>query len=301
MKKWQIAISILLVFALGTAAGAYTSRVMYQKKVKKVLRTEDPPAVQFIHWMMGRLDLSEAQRTSINAILDENIKQWEAIQEEYGPQIKELYETVIEETKKVLTDQQRQEIEQMSAKLQGRLPRRNYSRPRSSAPPEGSVPPEGSAPSESSPRSPVQPETSGPRPFGQNSDENRIAGIIEQLQIADEKSAEVQSILKEDLARQQLLRENLEKSQVDAEEKFQKDLAEVQSTTEKKLEGLLTAGQIETYRRMLNPEERRPENFRDNFGFDAPGNAMQPNGFNQEQLPIRPDRQAGAPQGSGAI
>lgn len=300
MKKWQIAISILLVFALGTAAGAYGSRVMFKEKIRKALRTEEPAGVQFIRGMMGRLDLSETQGASISAILDEYYKKSVILHEEYDPQINELFKTVIEETKKVLTDQQWEEIEQMSAKVQGR--RRNYSRPRSSAPPEGSVPPEGSTSPESSqpPHSPVQPEASGPpRQFGQKSDESRTAGIIEQLQIPEEKSAEVQSIIEADLKRQQMLGDELEKSQASAEEKFQKEMAEIQAATEKKLAGLLTPEQMKTYKRMMNPEEPRPENFGGDFGFDVPGDAMQPKDFNQGDPPVRPEGQPGSTQGQG--
>lgn len=289
MKKWQIAISVLLVFAIGTAAGAYGSRVMFKKKIHKALQTEGTPGITVMKGMMGRLDLSESQRTSINAILDENNKKWETIREEYWPKIEELYETAIEETKKVLTDEQRNEIERMSAEVQGRLPRRNYSRPRSS--PDSSAPPRSLAP---------QDNTSGPpattRPFGQKSDDGRIAGIIERLQIEEEKSAEVQSIIEEDLVRQQVLREDFEKSQANAEEKFQKDLAADQSATEKKLEGLLTPEQMETYRRIMNPEERRPENFGEDFGFDVPGDAAQMKDFNQGDLPVRPEGQPGSTQ-----
>lgn len=284
MKKWQIAISILLVFALGTAAGAYSSRVMFKEKVKKALRTEEPPGVQFIHWMMGRLDLSETQRASINAILDENNKKWETIHEEYSPQINELYETVIEETKKVLTDQQRKEIEQMSAKLQGRLPRRNYSRPRSSAPKEGS----GGPPSMN-------------QPFGSKPEPDRVANIIEELHIK-KNAAEVRPIIEADLKRRQMLGDELEKSQAAAEEKFQKDMADAKAASEKKLSKLLTPEQLETYKRMMSPEEPRPENFGNDFEFDAPGDAMEPKDFNQGKLPSRPEGQPAAPpQGSLSI
>lgn len=292
MKKWQVAISILLVFAIGTAAGAYGSRVMFKKRVSRALQTEGTPGITVIQGMMGRLDLSESQRTSINAIVDENNKKWETIREEYEPKIKELFETVIEETKKVLTDEQRQEIEQMSAKVQRRLPRRNTSPPRSSSPPESSSPPRSSTPEGGS----------GPpamnQPFGQKPDSNRITGILEQLKIEAEKSAEVQSIIKTDLVRQQALRDEFDKSQASAEEKFQKEMADVQAATEKKLSGLLTSQQMEAYRRMMDPEEPHPENFGDDFGFEVPGDAMQPKGFNQGDPPARPEGQPGTTQGS---
>lgn len=286
MKKWQIAISILLVFALGTAAGAYGSKVIFKKRVSRALHTEGTPGIKVIQGMMGRLDLSESQRASINAIVDENNKKWESIREEYEPKIKELYETVIEETKKELTDEQRKEIEQMSAKVQRRLPPHNASKPRSSIPPEG----------ESGPPAMDQ-------PFGQKSDPDRVAGILEQLKIDPEKSAEVQSIIETDLGRQQALRAEFEKNQTSAEEKFQKEMTEVQTATEKKLAGLLTPEQMGIYRRMMSPEEPRPdeprpENFGNDFGFDAPGDTKQPKDFNQGELPIHPEGQPGATQGA---
>jgi len=109
---------------------------------------------------------------------------------------------------------------------------------------------------------------------------------MKQLRIAEEKSAEVASVIEEDLVRKQVLRETFDKSQTDAEEKFQKDLAEAQSATEKKLGELLTPEQMETYLQEMNPEGRRPENFKNDFGFDGYGDGMEPKDFNQGDFPF---------------
>jgi Spy/CpxP family protein refolding chaperone len=287
MKKWHIAISILLVFALGTAAGAYGSRVIFKKRVSRALRTDGTPGIKVIQAMMGRLDLSEDQRAAIKAILDENNKKWVTIRDEYEPKIKELFETVIEETKKELTDEQRKEIEQMSAKVQRRLPPHDVQR---------STSPPGSSPQSRS--SALPGGESGPlsmnQPFGRNSVPDRVADIIGQLQIEPEKSAEVQSIIETGLTDQQALKDEFKKAQAASEERFQKEMADAQEAAEKKLAGLLTPEQMETYRRIMSPEEPRHEN----FGFDDPDDAMQPKDFNQEELPISPEEQPSATEGS---
>lgn len=298
MKKWQIAISILLVFAIGTAAGAYGSRVMFKKRITRALRTEGSPGIRVIHGMMDRLDLSEAQKASIDAIIEENNEKWETIRQEYEPKIKELYETVIEETKKELTDEQRNEIETMSAQVQRRLPRRNTAPLRSASPPEGSGP------------------LSMTQPFGKKSKSDLAAGIMEQLRIEEEKSAEVQSIIEADLKRQKALNNELEKSQAAMEQKFQEKISDIKADTEKKLEKLLTPEQMETYRRVMTPEEPPPEEPLpekfgeafgpaetppEEFGFDGRGNGVEPKDYNQGEFPTRRDGQPGAKQGSRSI
>jgi hypothetical protein len=279
MKKWQIAISILLVFAVGTTVGAYGSRVIFKNRITRALRTEGSPGVKVIQGMMERLDLSEAQRASINDIIDKNNEKWETIRQEYEPKIKELYETVIEETKKELTDEQREEIESMSAKVQRRLPRRNVTPPRASTPPEGSVPP------------------SVTQPFGQKPDPERLANIMDRLQVEKGKSAAVQSIIEADLQYQLAFRDELEKSQAAVEKKYQKKIADIKAATEKKLEKYLTPDQMGIYSRMMTPEEPRPEE----FGFDTPGAAMEPMDFNQEGILTPPEAQPETPRDARSI
>lgn len=273
MKKWQIAVSILLVFALGTAAGAYGSRVTYKKRVNRVLHSEGTPGITVIQSMLGRLDLSEAQRTSIKTILDEKNEKWETIRQEYEPQIQELYATVIEEAKKELTDEQRVEMEQMSAKVQRRLPPRTSSPPGSSSPrtskPEASAPPEAAVPPEMS------------QPFGPKSESDRVAEIMEQLQIEAENSSALRSVIESDIQTQESMRDTFEKSQADAEAKFQENLEEAKIQTEKKLSKLLTTDQMELYRQLRNPEEPKP----DDFGFDGHGEDMNRKEFQQEGTP----------------
>lgn len=281
MKKWQIAVGILLVFALGTAAGAYGSRVIFKKRVNRVLHSEGTPGIKVIQGMVRRLDLSESQKTSINAILDENNKKWEAIRQEYEPQIKELFETVIEQTKKELTPQQREEVEKMSAMVQRRLPPHSSSRMRSSAPPEGSQPPESSAPPNMG------------QPYSSKPNSNRVVAIMEALQIDAKKSAAVRTIIEADLQTQAALREDFQKTQEAAEEKLRKKIAKAQLAIERKLEGFLTSDQMEKYRQLTHRDTPPP----DDFMFDIPGDTMEPKGFQEEKLP---QPEGGEPRNSDA-
>ncbi len=283
MKKWQIAVSILLVFALGTAVGAYGSRAIFKIRVNRALHTTGTPGIRFIQSMVGRLDLSDSQRTSIKAILDENNKKWEALRQEYEPKIKELFENVIEETKKVLTPEQRKEVEQMSANVQRRLPPRSSSQPRTSAP----APPEGS----SDLRSSEPPEATSPRamsqPPGPKSSTNRVGRIIEALKLDKDKSVKVQSIISAGLEKQKKMRGDFQASQTAAEERFQKETTDAQLATEKELQDLLTPEQMETYRQMITRENPHP----DDFGFDNPDEAMDRKDFKQDKYPAAPEGQ----------
>jgi hypothetical protein len=294
MKKWEIGICILLVFAIGTAAGAYGSRVMFKKRITRALRTEGSPGIRVIYGMMDRLDLSDEQKASIDAIIEENNEKWETIRQEYEPKIKELYETVIEETKKELTDEQRNEIETMSAKVQRRLPRRNTAPLRSASPPDGSGP------------------MSMAQPFGKKMKSGLVTGIMEQLRVEAAKSAEVRSIIEADLQSQQALSNELERSQAAVEQKFQEKISATKTDTEKKLEKLLTPEQMKTYRRLMTPEEPPPEEPipeafgpaetpPDEFGFDGRGNGMEPKDYNQGEFPAPPDGQPGAKQDARSI
>jgi intein/homing endonuclease len=316
MKKWQIAVSILLVFALGTTAGAYGSRIIFKKRVNRVLESEGTPGIKVIQGMLSRLDLSDSQRSSIEKIVNENNEKWEVIRQEYEPQIKELYETVIEETKKELTPEQREEVEQMSDKVQRRLPPRTTSPPGSSSPPHNSSnPPEASQMPGSStvPYGGATPQTSEPpeassvppemsqQPFGPKSNSDRVTEIIEQLQIGTDNSATIKSIIEMDIQTQETMRDTFEKSQANAEAEYREEAEEVKIQTEKELSEFLSAQQMETYRQLRNPEEPKL----DDFGFEGPGEDMnykdykqdkefkQDKDFKQEDLSNPPEDQSG--------
>jgi Spy/CpxP family protein refolding chaperone len=284
MKKWQIAVSILLIFALGTAAGAYGSRVVFKKRVSKALKSEGTPGIRVIQGMVGRLDLSESQRAAINAIVEENNEKWESIRQEYGPKIEALFETVIEETKKELTPEQREEIENMSANVQRRLPRRSNSPPRSAGPPEGSTSPDASMP----PRSPGPPESSGPpdkdQPYVPPPNSDRVAAILDELGADPEKSAALRTIIETDLETQDALWEAFQQSQAAAEDNFRKEQEGVQLETEKKLENLLTPEQMETYRQLTRREEPPPDDFMFDIPGDTRGDTRERKNFRQEEM-----------------
>ena len=263
MKKWRIAVGILLVFAVGTAAGAYGTRMILKKRISRVLHTNGPPGIRVIQDMVQRLNLSDSQRKSIDAILNTNNKKWETIRQEYEPQVKALFKTVIEETEKVLTAQQREEIERMSANVQRRLPRRSSAPPPASSPPDAVTPPENISPPSLS------------QPFGPKINEERIGRIVEQLKLDKEKSAEVQSIVRASLQRQNSLMADFLKSREDAKDKYLKEKADEQMRTEKKLQGLLTPDQMKIYEHL----EIRDDFHRDGFNFDVRQDAMDHKGF----------------------
>ncbi len=274
MKKWQVAVSILLIFALGTAVGAYGSRVAYKKRVSSALTGEGTPGIKIIQRMVERLDLSESQRTAINAIVVENNEKWESIRQEYEPKIKALFETVVEETKKELTPEQQEEVEQMSADVERRLPRRNRSSSRSAAPPDGATSPDRDQQRES------------------KSNQDRVGTFLDQLQVDLEKSAVLRTIIEADIETQNALREDFQKSQEASEEKFRKESDNAWLATEKKLEELLTSEQMETYRQLMRREEQHP----DDFIFDMPGTAWEQKNFKREDKPTSAGGQPGKTQ-----
>jgi hypothetical protein len=123
------------------------------------------------------------------------------------------------------------------------------------------------------------------KPFGTKSDSNRVAGIIEQLQIEKEKSADVQSIIEADLQHQQALMDKFQKSQNAAEEKFREKMMGAQLETEKKLERFLTPGQMEIYRQLMSRDEPRP----DDFEFNIPEEPMEPKDLKQQAPSMLPE------------
>jgi len=274
MKKWQIAVSILLIFAVGTAVGAYGSRVNYKNRVSKALTSEGTPGIKVIQKMVERLDLSESQRTAIGAIVDENNETWESIRQEYEPKIQALFKTVIEETKKELTPQQREEVEKMSADVERRLPRRSHSSPRSAASPEGSA---------SSDMDPSRVSKSNP---------GRVGAILDELQVDPDKLAALQTIIEADLEIREVLQADLQKSQAAFEEKFRKETDNAWLATEKNLKELLTTEQMETYVQLTH----RAEPFPDDFIFDIPGNNREQKNFRREDKSVSAGGESGKAQ-----
>ena len=242
MKKWRITVGILLVFALGTAAGAYGSRMMFKKHINSVLHAKGPPGSWAMQRMFGRLELSEAQRKSIDAILVESNKKWEVIQQEFEPEVKALFEKVIEDTKKELTPRQREEIEQMSANIRRRLPPQSSSWRKTAETPPFS-------------------QSTGPKHWGVTGTE-----IVDRLQMDKEKSAEVQEIIQADVNNRDELMMQFRGAMEPLESKLRKDLATAQTETEKKLESKLTADQMHLYRQLMGGGFFRDKDFK----FDSP-------------------------------
>ena len=238
MKKWRITVGILLVFALGTAVGAYGSRMMFKKRVSSVLHAKGPPGSWAMQRMFHRLDLSETQKKSIDAILGESNKKWEAIQQEFEPKMTALFEKVIEDTKKELTPQQREKLERMSENIRRRLPPR---------------------PSSWRKTAEMQPlsQSPGPKHGGVPG-----AGIVDRLKIDKEKSAEVQEIIQADLKNRDALMAQFRNAIEPVEIKLRKDLAAVQTETEKKLEDILSADQMHTYRQLMSRSFFRDNEFK---------------------------------------
>jgi hypothetical protein len=252
MNKWRIIVGILLVFALGTAAGAYGSRMMFKKRVSSVLHAKGPPGSWAMQRMFRRLDLSETQRKSIDAILDESNTKWETIQEEFEPRMKALFDKVIEDTKKELTPQQREKLERMSENIRRRLPQRPSS----------------------------WKKTAEPRPMsrsiGQEHGGMPGTAIVDRLKIDKEKSAEVQEIIQADVKHRDALMAQFRSAIEPLESELRKDLAAAQTETEKKLEDILSADQMHTYRQLM----RRNFYLDREFRFDAPPKSVEQNDLN---------------------
>lgn len=109
MKRWSIALYVLLIFASGVAAGVLGQRLVSSRVVSAESgpRTPEQWRARFVSELSDRLNLEANQTAKINQILDVTRARFNEIRERNRPEMKRIHDEQVESIKALLNDNQR--------------------------------------------------------------------------------------------------------------------------------------------------------------------------------------------------
>ena len=118
MKRsgWSAAIYLLLVFASGTAVGAFAHRLYMVHSVQSVREAaRDPQQFRrlYMEEMKARLELSPEQETSVGSVLDDTRRQYRTLHERYRPEMKAIQDDQTSKINSLLDAKQQEEYAKM--------------------------------------------------------------------------------------------------------------------------------------------------------------------------------------------
>ncbi len=121
LSKFKALLIIAVVFLLGAVAGASLSRtVLWSISGKGHHHSRG----SFIEKLQGRLDLSDEQRTQIQAILDESHQQFRGLHKSVKPQFETIRQQMAERIRKELNPDQARKFSAMRAEYEQRRAKR---------------------------------------------------------------------------------------------------------------------------------------------------------------------------------
>lgn len=120
-QKWRIWTSVLGIFLLGVVAGVFATHLF--------VRWERPePPLRYgggMERMLIKLDLTAEQRMEVEKILQETRDDLVDLRRSFSPEIRKIRLETEQELRKVLTESQWKEFEEMTPRRRGPLRRRH--------------------------------------------------------------------------------------------------------------------------------------------------------------------------------
>lgn len=116
MKKWKAAVSIMILFLLGAAAGALVTHKIDQERIENILNGEQKTTREFIVQRLNReLDLDATQLEQLRAIVRETHTEVKNVRRQIRPQIEEILSHSQDKVRAILRPDQRVKFEQIIA------------------------------------------------------------------------------------------------------------------------------------------------------------------------------------------
>ena len=116
-------LAILVAAALlasGLAIGALGVHLFYSQRIAGGGGPPMPVGPMFEPWLFRRLDLSEAQRVEVRAILEGSRAEAEELRREVGPRLERMNRQTAAEISAILTPEQREEMDEQMARRERR-------------------------------------------------------------------------------------------------------------------------------------------------------------------------------------
>jgi len=121
MKKWKAIISVILIFLLGSLAGALVTHKIYQHRVGSILKGEARPMREMI---VRRLDhelhLDPTQQEQLRAIVKETHEEMKNIRRQFRPQTEQIFARSQDRIRAILRPDQLEKYEKIIAERKKR-------------------------------------------------------------------------------------------------------------------------------------------------------------------------------------
>ena len=122
-SKWQLRITIILVFVLGFGAGAFALNLY------RGLGRRGPGRGDRFEQLANRLQLNADQKPKVQKIFSDSREQLSVLRKESEPRVNEIRQQTDTRLKEVLTADQWQRFEQMRNEMRSRRGREDRSMP----------------------------------------------------------------------------------------------------------------------------------------------------------------------------
>ena len=119
MKKWKTIVSVVLVFLLGSLAGALVTHEIYQHRIESFIRGE-PKRELIVRRLNHQLNLDTAQLAQLRGIVEETYTGIKDVRKQIRPQIEEILESSQNRVRAILRPDQLEKYEKILAERKKR-------------------------------------------------------------------------------------------------------------------------------------------------------------------------------------
>jgi hypothetical protein len=119
MKKWKAIISIIIVFLLGSLAGALITHEIYQHRIESFIRGE-PKSELIVRRLSHQLNLDAAQLSQLRVIVEETYAEIKNVRKQIRPQIEAILVSSQNRVRAILRPDQLEKYEKIIAERKKR-------------------------------------------------------------------------------------------------------------------------------------------------------------------------------------
>ena len=116
MKKWKAIVSVILVFLLGSLAGALVTHKIYQHRIEGIIKGEAKPMRELIVRRLNyELHLDSIQLEQLRIIVKETHEEMKNVRKQFRPQIEEILSRSQNKVRAILRPDQLEKYEKIIA------------------------------------------------------------------------------------------------------------------------------------------------------------------------------------------
>ena len=219
MAKVKLWLGVFLVFVLGILFGALGSHFVIKHRFERFVK-EGPPHIVFLKKLSAELDLTPAQQSEIEKILDQGHQEFENFRKKTFPQLKAIIDNSTKQIKEKLNAAQKKKFDVL-------IERHQFM--------------------------PHEP----PPPFSEKDAGEILADINSQLNLSQEQAAQVRPIIEESIAKRHKIFEKHPPPDHGNIFPLRSEMHELETSTEKRLAEILSPQQMEKYRNIQKEHKAR--------------------------------------------